>query len=203
MGKDNQTRERLLFLAKKEFFRQGFQDVSMRDISAVTGMALGNIYYYFKTKDEIFVEILRPVLKEIDLIIDNHNKESNLSVENFPDEHKGDSVLWHFSQMIANNRAELRLLFWGAQGSSLESFSEKLIQKITLMGINYIGKMKERYPNISSDIDLFFIHVYAAIQMTIIKELVLHDEISGQRMKSFSRIYSNYTRAGWKLLMRV
>ena len=156
MSKDTQTRERLLLLAKKEFLRRGFQKVSMRDISAITGMALGNIYYYYKTKDELFHDVLYPVVEQIQQLIDSHNTASKLNKCFFEEEHHNDAILWHFSPL-------------GSQNS----------------------------------IDPFFMHVYAAIQVSVIKEFILHRKIPKEKLQTFSETYSSYTKAGWKYLMRV
>lgn len=203
MKKDNQTKERLLQLAKEEFQKKGYPGVSMRDISSVTGMALGNIYYYFKTKDELFVEILKPVINNLQTVIDKHNTVSNLTIDIFPEEYKSDDVLWEFYQTISRNKDELRLLFFGAKGSSLEEFSNELIRKLTKMGMEYLNKMKSNYPDINSDIDPFFMHVYAAMQVSVVKQIILHRKIPDDQLKDFSQTYTNYTRAGWKFLMRI
>lgn len=203
MSKDNQTRERLLLLAKKEFLRRGFQKVSMRDISAITRMALGNIYYYYKTKDELFHDVLYPVVEQIQQLIDSHNTASKLNKCFFEEEHHNDAILWHFSPLVSQNSDELYLLFFGARGSSFENYSEVLIQKFTAMGIEYIRRMKEIYPEINSSIDPFFMHVYAAIQVSVIKEFILHRKIPKEKLQTFSETYSSYTKAGWKYLMRV
>lgn len=203
MKKDNQTKERLLQLAKKEFQKKGYPGVSMRDISSVTGMALGNIYYYFKTKDELFVEILKPAIKNLQKVIDKHNASYNLNTNIFPDEYKNDDVLWEFYQTISCDKNDLHLLFFGADNSSLEGFSDQLINKLTKMGTEYLNKMKGNYPEINSDIDPFFMHIYAAMQVSVIKEIIFHRKIPDERLKNFSQTYTNYTRAGWKFLMRI
>ena len=51
----------------------------MRDISAITGMALGNIYYYYKTKDELFHDVLYPVVEQIQQLIDSWKSHTNLT----------------------------------------------------------------------------------------------------------------------------
>ena len=115
----------------------------MRDISAITGMALGNIYYYYKTKDELFHDVLYPVVEQIQQLIDSHNTASKLNKCFFEEEHHNDAILWHFSPLVSQNSDELYLLFFGARGSSFENYSEVLIQKFTAMGIEYIRRMKE------------------------------------------------------------
>jgi AcrR family transcriptional regulator len=56
--------ERILAAAARLFTKQGFHGTSTRDIAAEAGVSLGNIYNYFKTKEEIFVLLLQTYEKE-------------------------------------------------------------------------------------------------------------------------------------------
>jgi len=51
-------RERLLDAAKTLIHRQGFKQTTLADIAQESGVPLGNVYYYFKTKDEIAVAVI-------------------------------------------------------------------------------------------------------------------------------------------------
>lgn len=55
---------RILAAAARLFTKQGFHGTSTRDIAAAAGVSLGNIYNYFKTKEEIFVWLLETYEKE-------------------------------------------------------------------------------------------------------------------------------------------
>jgi TetR/AcrR family transcriptional repressor of nem operon len=44
-------RERLLGAAADLLYRQGVEKTTLADIAQAADVALGNIYYYFKTKD--------------------------------------------------------------------------------------------------------------------------------------------------------
>lgn len=46
-------RERLVEGAQQMFYERGVERTTLADIAAKTGIAIGNIYYYFKTKDEL------------------------------------------------------------------------------------------------------------------------------------------------------
>jgi AcrR family transcriptional regulator len=68
---DNRTR--LLQAAEKVTYRQGFGSTALADIAKEAQVPLGNVYYYFKTKDEIggaIVELrlsrFRRFLRELD-----------------------------------------------------------------------------------------------------------------------------------------
>lgn len=64
---------RLLEAAEKVTYRYGFETAALADIAKEAGVPLGNIYYYFKTKDEIGDAIVehrvtrfRKMLQELD-----------------------------------------------------------------------------------------------------------------------------------------
>ena len=68
---DNRTR--LLHAAEKATYRYGFGSAAIADIAEEARIPLGNVYYYFKTKDEIggaIVELrvsrFRRLLQELD-----------------------------------------------------------------------------------------------------------------------------------------
>ena len=58
MGKVTNKRERLLESAAKLFHQAGFHKTSIADISEDSGVPLGNVYYYFKTKDDLVSAII-------------------------------------------------------------------------------------------------------------------------------------------------
>ena len=53
------TREKLLRIAIDLLSQKGYGDTSIRDIGAKAGVNTSNIYYYFKSKEEILFEIIR------------------------------------------------------------------------------------------------------------------------------------------------
>ena len=53
MPRTSDKRERLLDAAKHLIHTQGFGPTTLSDIARESGVPLGNVYYYFKTKDEI------------------------------------------------------------------------------------------------------------------------------------------------------
>jgi TetR/AcrR family transcriptional repressor of nem operon len=68
-GRSIGTRERLVETAREMFWERGYNATTMRDIARAAKTNLGNLYYHFKTKDELLVavlekykEMLRPAL---------------------------------------------------------------------------------------------------------------------------------------------
>lgn len=64
------VKNRILQSALKEFSQKGFIDASMRRIAHSAGVALGNVYRYFKSKDELFNSIMEPAFNECSVLLD-------------------------------------------------------------------------------------------------------------------------------------
>ena len=47
------------------FARKGFKETSMSEVAAMTGTAGSNIFYHYKTKEEIFLAILKSTKEEL------------------------------------------------------------------------------------------------------------------------------------------
>lgn len=53
MPPKSNKREKLIKAARKLIHQQGFQSTTLADIAEASDVPLGNVYYYFKTKDDI------------------------------------------------------------------------------------------------------------------------------------------------------
>src|ERR1700686_5665756 len=58
-------RSRLIQTAAKLAYRQGFRKTTLADIAEEAQVPLGNVYYYFKTKDELAAAVVEHRLKEL------------------------------------------------------------------------------------------------------------------------------------------
>ncbi|MBP1664121.1 MAG: transcriptional regulator, TetR family, partial [Bacteroidetes bacterium] len=70
--KKENIRQQILEIARDEFTMHGFKDTSMRVIALKAGITLSNIYNYFRNKDEIFREILYPLIGAIEKTLSDH-----------------------------------------------------------------------------------------------------------------------------------
>lgn len=71
-----EVRNNIITNAVDEFFEKGFNEANMRNIAKKSKMTVGNIYRYFKNKEELFDIVVQPAYKEIiNLIrVENHLK---------------------------------------------------------------------------------------------------------------------------------
>lgn len=59
--------------AKDEFSKKSFDDVTVRSIAAKASMTVGNLYRYFKNKEEILNYIVDDTLNKIIIVLNTYN----------------------------------------------------------------------------------------------------------------------------------
>jgi len=59
-----ERRQQMIEAALACFSRQGYQKTTMDEIAAASGLSKGSLYWYFKSKDELFVAALEAVFQE-------------------------------------------------------------------------------------------------------------------------------------------
>jgi AcrR family transcriptional regulator len=62
-------RERLMEAARSLIHRQGFNQTTLADIARESGVPLGNVYYYFKTKDDIAAAVIDDYRQRIEAML--------------------------------------------------------------------------------------------------------------------------------------
>ena len=65
----DELRTKILDSAKEEFLNKGFKGASMRSIAQKSGMTVGNLYRYFRNKEDINDQIVSGTLQQIDSIL--------------------------------------------------------------------------------------------------------------------------------------
>lgn len=64
LPKISNKRERLVDAAQTLLHKQGYNQTTLSDIADASGVPLGNVYYYFKTKDDIAAAVIENRRKE-------------------------------------------------------------------------------------------------------------------------------------------
>lgn len=77
MAKRSDKRVRLISAAKELFYQQGFSNTTIADIAKLADVPLGNVYYYFKTKDEICAAVIKERSIEINTLVTQLNTLSS------------------------------------------------------------------------------------------------------------------------------
>lgn len=200
--KDN-TRKLLLNTARKAFLQKGYKAVSMREISKLSGIGLSNIYNYFSSKDELLTVVLRPLLNEMDRMLERHNKPGGLSLDIFTSEDYIRGSLNEIMRIVTNYHQEIKLLFLYSQSSMYQDYLEKWIDRCTEKSVEYMDEMKRLHPELNTDISRFFLRYTSSCWIDMMKETALHEELSHGETERFLNEYVRYVTGGWKKLMNV
>ncbi|MCT4588320.1 MAG: TetR/AcrR family transcriptional regulator [Carboxylicivirga sp.] len=194
-------RSNILKTARIEFLDKGYKDASMRTMAKNANVGLSNIYNYFKNKDEIFCEVMRPLTSSMDKMLNDHNDKHFISLDVFTSEVYLREMIDAFVGLIKTFKEELKLLLFLSHGSSLANFVNEYTDRHTTLGLEYIRLMKEKYPKINGNISVFFIHTMSSWWITIIGEIVTHDLLD-QEIETFVAEYIEFGTAGWKRIMK-
>jgi AcrR family transcriptional regulator len=174
----------------------------MRTIAAKAGVGLSNIYNYFKNKDDIFREVLSPVMAALNNILEEHNNEEHLNIHIFTSQEYVREQTLRFVELFTKFKDEIKILFFQSHGSGLESFTEEYTEKHTRQGMEYLRLMKEKYPEVNSDLSDFFIHTLSSWWISTLTELVMHD-LERDELERFIGEYMEFGTGGWKRIMNV
>ncbi len=200
--KKDTIHQNVLAVAREEFFEKGYKDTNMRTIARKAGVGLGNIYNYFKNKDELFNHVLEPAITTLLKLTEDHNSNANLNIAIFESQEYITKKNNEFLKVLLEFREEMRILFFKAHGSSLENFKEQYIEKNTETSLEFLRLLKERNPDINIDISYFFVHAVSSWWVSVMGELVMHD-LKRSELECFISEYIEYITAGWKKIMRV
>jgi len=194
-------RKAILREARKEFLERGYKEASMRSIARRAQVGVSNIYNYFTSKDELFTQVLSPVLTALDKMLEEHNNPDNLSLQIFHNSYYLNKSIQQILTLVLRFRKELKLLLFHANGSSLANYRNEFTDRQTETGLNYMKLMKARFPQLQVGMSPFFLHTISSWWLSIIGELVTHNNLKPDEIQQFVREFVSYSTAGWKQLM--
>ncbi len=123
--------ERILETASELFIARGYHGMSMREISEALGVSKPALYYYFKDKEELFLEIMRHFVEEMSDALDRILAEPGSASDKIRD------FTGYVLRQPTKTRAMIRLASQEITQLSLESrqafdkiYREKFIGKI-------------------------------------------------------------------------
>lgn len=197
----DRMRAKILQEAHTEFIAHGFRDASLRQIATRTGIAVSNIYNYYKSKDVLFRAVLQPLLEAFDEMLREHSSEENMEMYVEQPEEFRRATIKDFLKMMLLFRAELKLLFLGSGGSSLEGFKDEIIQQQFEVGVEYVHNFRKKYPEANGSISPLFIRISSHWWLIFVMELVANEHLTEEDIEQALSEYVRFDTAGWKELM--
>jgi TetR/AcrR family transcriptional repressor of nem operon len=188
---DNRTR--LLQAAEKVTYRHGFGKTALADIAKEAGVPLGNIYYYFKTKDAIGDALVERRVSRFRRLLQELDKADS------PKER-----LCGFVQIKINNREELARSGCpvGTMCSELHKHGGAVAKKSTILFAEALAWMETQFKalNKGSDSRGLAVHLLSATQGVSVLAHAFHDprliEMEAARLKQWIRALESEDRSG-------
>ena len=135
----DEVKERIQQAALREFSAKGFERSSIRSIARRAGIAAGNVYRYFRSKDDLFRVVVGPAYDEAVRLITQYGPPGN--------ESSGDGSVFMediaelTARLYTEHRVELLILLDGSKGSVYESARqevEKLLENRISKACNFV-----------------------------------------------------------------
>lgn len=78
MAKRNDKRERLVIAADTLFHQQGVSNTTLANIATMADVPLGNVYYYFKSKDSIILAVIERRKRQLTSLFSEWNNNPDV-----------------------------------------------------------------------------------------------------------------------------
>jgi AcrR family transcriptional regulator len=166
LSKEEQIREQVLCAAQQLFQQHGLHKVTMDDIARALGRGKSSLYYYYKSKEEIFTAMLdreiREVLAEVAQAValaptveeklytfcmtrlQKQRQKAALNALVAGEALRSLDLVHHIRQCYRQQQADLlRQIFAGAAGSSATSACPQSVEALTVLilaGLRGLGE---------------------------------------------------------------
>lgn len=129
--RDHSLDDKIITAAREEFSEKGYAKASLRKIAEKAGATVGAIQTRYKTKEELFGDLLKPLLGDIEALFQSTKSEYYSGAENDFSEglktsmyHESAAIL----RLIFEHYDEAVLLLCRSAGSSFEHYFDEIVQ---------------------------------------------------------------------------
>ena len=199
------THEKIIESGKLNFLNDGYERSNLRKICKDAGVTTGAFYRHFDDKEDLFISLVEPLVKELLGFYNKFEEESFQDIEKNCGQDLAEinidgsieSALYMFSKKELFN-----LLIYKSYGTKYENFIELLVEKEDInrqKALQIISKKKNiKFLKclISSGLSL------PPARWNIINalcEIVIHSQTE-EEVKTNTRIVSKFFYDGWKKL---
>ena len=199
----DEIRNRILIVASNEFMKNGVKHTSIKTNADKAGVAVGNVYNYYKSKDDLLKAVLAPLFKAFKDYRSKTGGEEYITLDIFHHEFYYEMMHEQVASLIVPFRKELRLLIFETAGTSLENYFDQLLEATYTDGITYLARIKSLFPHINSDISPHFTRILCDLWAGVIRYIVTHDNLSETEINQIITDYIHFTLGGWRELMGI
>lgn len=195
-------RRRILAAARRLFGQKSYAQTSLREIAEQANVGVGNIYNYFASKDELFRETVRPVLRALESMLQEHHGIRGEDIMMMQSEKYLESCIDEYVSLMNRHQELIKILLFHAQGSSLEHFRESYTDRSTEIVRQWFASMQQKHPEIHTAVSDFIIHLHTVWMFTLFEELLMHS-VPQQEMEAILHDYILFEIQGWRAIIKI
>ena len=178
MSINNESREKLIECAKKEFLEKGFAKASLRNICSQAGLTTGAVYFLFNDKNGLFEAVVSGALGEFTQLMQTHLAEeinADISTYTFvPGEHDG--FARQLVGLLYSHYDEMMILLEKSQGSQFENLPDRIIEMLDAGYLRSAQKYADSLPG--KRVNKYMLHWLSHIQVDAFIHLLTHERDS-------------------------
>ncbi len=133
----------ILKSAKELFLDKGYTKTSIRDISKHSGITLGRIYVYFKKKEDIFYELIKPTIDIIHELYDSSTMSQEVLLQSITSKEAFKAELEQSVKILENNKPEFYLAFFKSDGFQKVDIREEMMKSYMQRYDVYMKMLRE------------------------------------------------------------
>ncbi|MDO4304018.1 MAG: TetR/AcrR family transcriptional regulator [Bacillota bacterium] len=196
--RDHSLDTKIVSAAFEEFLDKGYMGASLRKISEKAGATVGAIRTRYKSKDDLFLSMLKPFLDEIEAAFQNiksdyySGTDSNILLQLKASMKNESETILH---LIFTHYDEAVMLFYRSAGSSLEHYLDVLIENKIAESVTFFRSFGY------TDIDEKLLGLLISVQFNSYRQIIIncHDRQTAEKYMNTLMIYHS---AGWVSLFR-
>lgn len=196
------TLERIKDVGFCEFLDKGFHGASLRKIVKIAGVTTGAFYGYYKSKEALFEDLVKPHYEFLMAYIDESISDfSSLDIEEqaaVVGSYRQEQFAALISHLYAN-RDVFTLLLFRSQGTRFEHTIDEIAAIQTAHTIKFLGELVERYGgklNVKDYFSTMVMHTF----FTQFFDLIGHAKSEQEAIEMVTQL-KVFNTAGWMHLM--
>ena len=175
MSINNESREKLIECAKKEFLEKGFAKASLRSICSQAGLTTGAVYFLFNDKNGLFEAVVSGALGEFTHLMQTHlAEEVNADISTYTfvaGEH--DEFARQLVGLLYSHYDEMMILLEKSQGSQFENLPDRIIEMLDAGYLRSAQKYADSQPG--KRVNRYMLHWLSHIQVDAFIHLLTHE----------------------------
>lgn len=203
-SKSEQTKQKILRVAKEEFLEKGFSDASLRTIATKAGVTTGALYGCFADKKDIFHELVYVAAETLykmyeDRLVKFKGLSGSEQVEGMKD-FTGEGVT-SFLDYIYEHFDEFKLIICASRGSDYANYVDRLIAAESRSMDYFIDVLRGQGYNVPLlRVDLN--HMLVSSFFNGVFEVVAHD-MKKEDAENYIKILTAFFHSGWSNLFSI